>query len=367
MNTSNHARRLFCLLIFLLFAGAAGAVQEDDEIDVEEAVEAVEAIEQAEARDELPEEAAEPPPEEATEPDDAEPVQEEDLVEEDVAADEPDAATDPQPEQAEERPETGEPPAEATDPDPAPSTPETFTLQGHPVFSPDQAERVYGPLVRYLNETLPYRFDLRLSRDFHRYWLDARRGETPDLVIEEAHMTAFRMQRDDYSPLVAAAAPMSYSLMARAEHEGAGLADFIGRPVSSMPSPSLGYLVLARWYDNPMQQPVVLSNASSWLDAIEIVFAAEAEAAIVPRTLAERYVNLERVQTSREFPGLTLSASPAVPEGIREEIRQAMLILHEDDDYIAVLHELDLEQFVEAEPGAYEGLEEWLRAVTRAF
>lgn len=245
----------------------------------------------------------------------------------------------------------------------SPASPESFVLQGHPIFTPDQAELVYQPLVSYLNEVLPYRFDLQISRDFHRYWLDVRRGLTPDLVLEDAHITAFRMRRDGYTPLVRAAEPMTYSLLASPSYMDGTLRDLVGQPVSSMPSPSLGYLVLSRWYENPMQQPIIQSNASSWLDAIEIVFSMEAEAAIVPRNLAERYVNLEVIETSSEFPGITLSASPAVPATIRDEIRQALLVLHESDDHIAAVHELDIERFENAAPEEYEGLDEWLSEV----
>ena len=242
-------------------------------------------------------------------------------------------------------------------------SPESFVLQGHPIFTPDQAELVYQPLVDYLNDVTPYRFDLQISRDFHRYWLDVRRGLMPDIVLEEAHITAFRIRRDGYTPLVRAAEPASYSLLASPTYADGTLRDFVGRPVSSMPSPSLGYLVLARWYENPMQQPMIQSNAGSWLDAIEIVFSMEAEAAIAPNNLVERYVNLEVIETSPEFPGLTLSASPAVPESIQEEIRRALLVLHEDDDYFSAVHELDIQHFETAEPEEYEGLDEWLSEV----
>lgn len=240
---------------------------------------------------------------------------------------------------------------------------ETFTVQGHPVYTPEQAELVYSPLVDYLNQATPYRFELALARDFHRYWLDARRGVTPDLVLEEAHLTAYRIDNHGYTPLVKAEEPMTYSLLASADNSGATLQDFVGRRVSSMPAPSLGYLVLSRWYDNPMQQPVIQSNASSWLDAIEIVFSMEAQGAMVPHTLAERYVNMEQVATSREFPGLTLSASPAVDEDIREEIRQALLVLHDDPDHYGALHELDIDRFVEADASEYAGLDDWLSEI----
>ncbi len=355
MNASNRALVFICIFLLCLVPAITWSQDDGDGQDeAEEAVEAAEIIEEQEAP-------VEPMVEEMLDADDVEAAASASTTEEGVAS------------EAEPRQETGTEPAtpqpaepEAT-PQPEPAAPETFVLQGHPIFTPDQAELVYRPLVNYLNDVTPYRFDLLISRDFHRYWLDVRRGETPDLVLEEAHLTAFRMQRDDYVPLVKAVEPMTYSLMASPTYADGSLQDFVGKPVSSMPSPSLGYLVLSRWYENPMQQPIIQSNAGSWLDAIEIVFSMEADAAMAPRNLAERYVNLETIATSQEFPGLTLSASPAVPEAIQREIQEALLGLHEDDDHFAAVHELDIGQFVEAEPQEYEGLENMLREVTGFF
>lgn len=256
--------------------------------------------------------------------------------------------------------------AEAEDATPTASPPTeaaTFVLQAHPLFPPEQAELVYRPLVDYLNEALPYRFDLSTSPDFHRYWLGIRRGNTPDLVLEEPHLTAYRMSEYGYTPLVKAVTPITYSLLTSGNNAESDLQDFVGQRISSMPAPSLGYLILTEWFDNPMQQPLIQSNANSWLNAVEIVFAMEADAAIVPYNLVERYRNMVNVRTSREFPGTTIAAGPSVGPDIRSEIRQALVVLHEDEDHFAALNELDVDRFVAAEPSDYEGLEEWLRLV----
>ena len=141
------------------------------------------------------------------------------------------------------------------------------------------------------------------------------------------------------------------------------LEDFVGRRISSLPSPSLGYLVLADWFDNPLQQPLILSTATSWLDAVEMVFSAEADAAIAPNNLAARYPNLYPVETSREFPGLTLSASPDLPADVRQTLIDAMTVLHEDETHHAALFELDIDRFINVDPETYEGLEDWLSAI----
>jgi len=231
----------------------------------------------------------------------------------------------------------------------------------NPEYPPDQARLVYQPLVNYLNDATGLTIELTTDRNFHRYWLNARRGESADLIIEDAHMTAWRMGEFDYRPLVTTADPKTFSLITSGALADDELRDFIGRRISSLPSPSLGYLVLADWYDNPLQQPIILSTATSWLDAIEMVFSAEADAAIAPDNLAEKYPNLYPVATSSDFPGLTLSASPDVPDDARQALIDALTMLHDDPDHHAALFELDIDRFVPADPADYENLEQWLK------
>jgi hypothetical protein len=236
----------------------------------------------------------------------------------------------------------------------------SYQLQVHPVYPPDQAELVFQPLLDYLESTTGHSFELLTTRDFHRHWLDVRRGNQPDLILEDAHLIALRIQRDGYQPLVRASTPATFSLLTNRPERELGLVDFVGLPVSTLPSPSLGHMVLASWFDNPMQQPIIQSTATSWLEAVEIVFAMEAEAAIVPHNLAARYVNLGEVAVSEEFPHMNIAGSPDLDPVIALEIQDALLSLHDNPDFFAVLHELDIERFVPATAAEYEGLERWL-------
>ncbi len=209
----------------------------------------------------------------------------------------------------------------------SPSTtiaPMTLTLQVHPIFPPEQAELVYAPLLDYLRSSTPHEFELATARDFHRFWLSIRRGNQPDLVLEDGHLIALRIQRDGYTPLVKASEPATFSLIGNSMNMEPTLDEYIARPVSSMPAPSLGYLVLKSWFTNPMAQPRLVSNASSWLEAIEMVFAMEAEAAVAPHNMVERYVNLAVVATSEEFPHVSIAASPAVPAAVQDQLRDAL-------------------------------------------
>src|SRR6056297_1118020 len=233
----------------------------------------------------------------------------------------------------------------------------------NPVYPPDQARLVYQPLIDYLNESTGLDITLSVDRNFHRYWLNARRNEAPPLILEDAHLAAWRMANFDYRPLVATDSSTTFSLLTTGALADDSLDDFVGRRISSLPSPSLGYLLLANWFENPLQQPIILSTATSWLDAVEMVFSAEADAAIAPNNLVARYPNLYPVETSREFPGLTLSASSELPPDVSETLIDAMTALHEDETHHAALFELDIDRFVTVDPANYEGLEDWLSAI----
>jgi len=233
----------------------------------------------------------------------------------------------------------------------------------HPVFPPDQARRVYKPLVDYINQTTDLTVELMVERNFHRYWLTARRGEAPALVLEDAHMVAWRMERFGYQPLATALGTRTYSLLTSGALADDSLEDFISRRISSLPAPSLGYLLLASWFSNPLQQPRILSTATSWLDAVEMVFSAESDAAIAPDNLVSKYPNLYPVAISPEFPGVTVAASPDVPEDVRAALLDALLDLQEDPEHMAVLFELDIDGFEASDPADFEGLEDWLDAI----
>ncbi|HKL51368.1 MAG TPA: PhnD/SsuA/transferrin family substrate-binding protein [Wenzhouxiangellaceae bacterium] len=257
--------------------------------------------------------------------------------------------------------QAGEP---GTTPDvPVQSLTGPLELLVNPEYPPEQARLVFQPLVAYLNDVTGLEITLAVDRNFHRYWLNARRNEAPPLVLEDAHMAAWRMVNFDYQPLVAAAAPKTFSLLTTGALADDSLDDFVGRRISSLPSPSLGYLVLADWFENPLQQPLILSTATSWLDAVEMVFSAEADAAIAPNNLVARYPNLYPVATSIEFPGLTLSASSGLPADVRQTLIDAMTTLHEDETHHAALFELDIDRFVRVDPESYEGLEDWLSTI----
>lgn len=240
------------------------------------------------------------------------------------------------------------------------SSADELTLLAQPAYPMERSAEVYAPLIEYLNETSGHTITLKSPRDFQQHWLNLRNGDTPDLVLEDAPITDYRIQNQAYTPLVRVKEDVSYSILTGGGYADDSLDQFVGRIISTLASPSLGYLVLIDAFPNPFSQPVISSNAATWLDGVEMTFSMEADAAVAPAWLVEQYQNLYPVYQSKNYPGLTLSASSNVSEEAKAAIKHALLMLAEDETHFSALHELNATELIEANAEDYAGYKEML-------
>lgn len=242
------------------------------------------------------------------------------------------------------------------------SSAENLKFAVEPTYTEELARDVYAPLLDYLNKATGHTFELVTSRNYHFYWSDLRSRSDIDLSFEEAHFVDYRTQHFGYQPLVKSAESTSYTLLTMDPLEGDDpLRGLVARRVVCMPAPNLGFAMLLELYPNPMQQPDVRSAASSWRNTVEIVFAGEADAAMVPTWLQNLYPNLYPVHQTREFPGMAISASPRLDPAIAQAIKDALLQLLDDPDMFGVLGDLGVSEFIEANAEEYAGSEAMLK------
>lgn len=244
---------------------------------------------------------------------------------------------------------------------PHPARAADLKLMVEPFYTPERAAEVYQPLIAYLSTATGHRFELVTPRNYHFFWRDVRQDVKVDLMLAEPPITDFRVRRFQAEPLVRTAETTSYTLLASDQIENPTLDSLVGRSIVTMPSPSLGFAWLLEFYPNPVAQPNILSSASSWRDGVEIVFAGEADATIVPTWLKDQYPNLVPLRTSRELPGIALSASAGLDPAIKQSITDALLKLHEDPSVYEVLNELGITRFEATSATEYAGAEQMLR------
>ena len=236
-----------------------------------------------------------------------------------------------------------------------------YSFWAEPIYPPEKAAEVYKPLIEYLGKATGEKFTLVTPKNYHFYWRDLRQTEKADFALDEAHLADYRIQRSKFVPLVHTAEKQSYTLVSNQDLQAGGLDALVGQKIVCMGAPSLGYALLLGFYPNPIRQPDIQSSAASWKDAVEAVFAGEAQAAMIPTWLKDQYPNLVSIKTSREFAGAAISAAATVPEPVRAKVTDALLKLDQDPALANLLLELGISKFVPAAPADYTGAEAMLK------
>ncbi len=244
----------------------------------------------------------------------------------------------------------------------AQSSAATYTLTVEPNYPPAQAQEVYKPLLAYLSKATGQTFVLKIAPNYHVHWRDMRSKSKVDFTFEEAHFTDYRAKRQRMIPLVRVVEPTKYTLLISDEMAAGGAQGLIGHRITSMSSPSLGYLLLGEIYRNPIAQPEIKSFAANLKDGVEMIFAGESDGAMVPSYIADQYNNLQPALVTRELPGRALSAHDSVPADIRNKVKTAMLKLHLDNNLYEVISELGTAKFVPTNAATYAGSESILSA-----
>ena len=232
-----------------------------------------------------------------------------------------------------------------------------YTLTVEPSYPNAQAQEVYKTLLDYLKRRTGHTFTLQIARSYHYHWRDLRESAPTDFAFEEAHFVDYRITHQGFVPLVRSAEPTRYALLADPQYEGRDIKSLIGLPVACMPAPSLGFALLTQMYDNPVAQPEVKSEAATWRDGLQMIFGGDAQGALAPASYADIYPNLVVLARTPELPGIAFTASPNVPEDVRQSVADAMIALHEDSAMYDVLAELGVTQFVPATAAEYAGQE----------
>lgn len=243
---------------------------------------------------------------------------------------------------------------------PAVSAQYRFTPE--PNYTPDAAQDIYKPLLDYLSKATGDTFVLVAPPNYSAYWRDILKPDITDFSYDEAHFADYRIQHSQFIPLVRKSEPTTYTLLANVDFEGKDTNALLGSSIATMPAPSLGYALLVQFFPDPVQQPRILSSATSWRDTVQIVFGGEADAAIIPSWIAsaDGYPNLVTIKTSRSFAGAAILASPNVPEDVRNKVRDALLDVEGAPELGELLLELGISKLVPATPKDYAGDQQML-------
>lgn len=210
---------------------------------------------------------------------------------------------------------------------PSPVTAPAVVASGDLVLgaTPDEGEAVgAGDLAAYLTRALGRRVVFAATSNWLTYSKDMTQGRY-DLVLDSAHLTAWRAERMQHSPLVKSADAAAFVLVTHAKDVATrDLAALRGRAICAPPAPNLGTLAVMAQFDNPVRQPHIVPSAD-WEAAHQGLITGKCVAAILPAPKLAAYKHVGAVlYRTRNFPGAALSAGPRVNGVLQAKIVAAL-------------------------------------------
>lgn len=237
-----------------------------------------------------------------------------------------------------------------------------YKLVVQPVLPQEDIRKNYQPLADYLTKLTGHKFVIKTHKNFFTYWERMKKGKDFDFVLDAAHFTDFRVQRQNYTVLVKFPDTVSFTVVTGEDNLIFDMEELISKKIATMPSPGLGAIRLNAMFPNPVRLPFFVQVPNS-NEAAQKVLDQEVDAAIIPTPLVSLYSDLNTVLSTEPVPHMALSASPNVGPKVAEKVKQALVNAHKTQTGKAMLSQLNLETFEPATNSVYQGYAELLEGV----
>lgn len=228
-----------------------------------------------------------------------------------------------------------------------------------PFFSKAEMEKQYAPIVDFLNASTGEQFELVTSSNYLSYWDTAKKGGAYDLVIDNAPMIDFRVQRQKFNVLAKITGVISQSVVTSEKISIFEASELAGKKVAAIASPNLSALAMFQIFPNPMSQPDFIYADDARL-AVEMVLSGKVVAAIVPTPIAIQFTNLNLVTNTEQTPHLAFAAAPSMPLELQNKIKKALLSADQTEAGKRALASLNTTHFEPANNATYSGYTKWL-------
>ena len=233
-----------------------------------------------------------------------------------------------------------------------------------PILSEEKTRRAYQPLAEYLSRATGRQVVIRTMPNFLAYWTSIRRPNSFSFVLDAAHFTDYRVNKQGYEVLAKIPDTVSYSLIVPEDVLIFDPSELIGKRIATLGSPSIGAARLAAMFPNPMRQPIIVEVGSSE-KGMQMLLKRKVHAAILPTPLVFRQMSgaggISVVMTTEPIPHIALSAAGSVDPELRKAVRKALLEADKTPEGRAMLKKIGFPKFDPANAGIYAGQSDMLK------
>lgn len=233
-----------------------------------------------------------------------------------------------------------------------------WTLGIQPILNEQQTKKAFQPLADYLGKAASKKIVVRTSPNFLAYWGQVRKDGMFDLVLDAAHFTDYRAQKQGYEILAKIPDTVSLSLIVSDQNLVIDATELIAKRIATTGAPSVGAARLNALYPNPVRQPVIVDSGTAE-EALQMLLKNKVQAAMVPTPLVSQQMaqggGISVVLTTEPIPHIALSASPRIPAAVRGQMRRALLDAEKSPEGREMLKAIGFERFESTTPAVYAG------------
>jgi ABC-type phosphate/phosphonate transport system substrate-binding protein len=227
-----------------------------------------------------------------------------------------------------------------------------------PLLDEQDTRRQFQPLCDYLGAVSQRPCRIVTRPNYLTYWESMRRGQTYNLLLDDAHFTDYRIQKMGYTVLAKIPHTVTYSLAIPRSAKIHDPARLVGRRIATLGIPSMGAAFLNGLFPQPSKQPipVEVDNAA---EGFALLRSGKVEAAILPTPLVReeilRGAELRVLLSTAPIPQMGISVAPDIDPDTRKLLQKALLQAHKSPAGQKLLAELGIERFDAATATIYKG------------
>jgi len=232
---------------------------------------------------------------------------------------------------------------------------ETLRMAIPPFFAQQEILKSFKPWADYIAKQSGTQIQLVTFPNYLAFWQATRNGSKGfDVALDSAPLTDFRDQRQHWHVIAKMQGVVTQSLVTGPNTLVVDPKELINKKVAVQPSPSVSALLLYQLFPNPVQQPVLVFEATS-RDAAKAVIDGKAKAAVIPTPIAAGYPNLNLVTTTKSVPFLAISVAPSVDDATASKLRKALIDMADSAQGEKILKASRLSRFVPSDNADYAG------------
>jgi phosphonate transport system substrate-binding protein len=221
---------------------------------------------------------------------------------------------------------------------------ETLTLVIQPIFGMEKTRDAFQPLATYISKVTGKKVDIKTYPNFITYWNETKNGGSYDLILDAAHFTGYRAKELGFDILAKVQGTVSYSVVVPDSVLVFDIDELVGKRIATLGPPSMGAAKVSLLFDNPLRQPFIYETENSE-KALDLLATNEVDAAIIPTPLVRSLTGISVVTTTEPSQHIALSASPDLPQDVRNNIHDALIYANSTQEGRQLLQEIGFSGF----------------------